>query len=64
MKKQYKNLLFLTFGSGLAYYFFIYLPEEERKEQLRQKLTNEERQRREEERLRTEQEISEAELRK
>ena len=43
-----KKLATLTLGTGLAYYFLIYLPEQERKEEkARQKLIFEENQRKE-----------------
>jgi len=50
MKKQQKQIITVITVAGLAYYYLIYLPEEERKEQERIRLINEENQRREFER--------------
>jgi hypothetical protein len=42
-----KKLIFLTVGAGLAYYFLIYLPEQEKREQERLRSAQEKAQQRE-----------------
>jgi len=64
MKKQQKNILLLTLGAGLGYYYLIYLPEQEKKEQERIRLINEENQRKEAERDQAELNAAEREKQK
>lgn len=47
MKKQSKQLIFLAFSTGLVYYFFVYLPQNEKEEQERQRQAREVAQQRE-----------------
>ena len=47
-KKQQRQIIMLTIGAGLVYYYLIYLPEQKRKEdEARQRLADEEAQRQE-----------------
>jgi hypothetical protein len=59
-----KQIIMLAVAGGLAYYFFIYLPEEERKEQERIRLAQEQAQQREFERQQADQAAAEREEQK